>query len=177
MKALVGNTLKLRAMEPTDIDLMYEWENDPETWIYSNTQTPFSRFYLEQYIINSHCDIYTEKQLRLMIVNAAGDTAGCIDLFEFDPKNRRAGIGILISKDFRGQGYASETIDILIDYCQNILNLHQLYCNIASDNKTSLSLFKKKGFKESGIKKQWLVSQNEWLDEYFLQLIFSPQQE
>jgi diamine N-acetyltransferase len=177
MKALVGNTLKLRAMEPTDIDLMYEWENDPETWIYSNTQTPFSRFYLEQYIINSHCDIYTEKQLRLMIVNAAGDTAGCIDLFEFDPKNRRAGIGILISKDFRGQGYASETIDILINYCQNILNLHQLYCNIASDNKTSLSLFKKKGFKESGIKKQWLVSQNEWLDEYFLQLIFSPQQE
>jgi diamine N-acetyltransferase len=175
MKALVGNSLKLRAMEPSDIDLMYEWENDPETWIYSNTQTPFSRFYLEQYIISSHCDIYTEKQLRLMIVNAAGDTAGCIDLFDFDPKNRRAGVGILIAKNYREQGYASETIDILINYAKNILNLHQLYCNIASDNKKSLRLFKKKGFEEAGLKKQWIISENQWLDEHFLQLIFNKE--
>lgn len=172
MQALNGDTLKLRAMEPSDIDLMYEWENDPETWIFSNTHTPFSRFYLEQYVINSHCDIYTEKQLRLMINNDKHETVGCVDLFEFDPKNKRAGVGILIAKDFRKKGYASETIDIIIHYVKNILALHQLYCNISSDNKKSLDLFQKKGFVPNGIKRQWILAENQWLDEHFLQLIF-----
>ncbi len=173
MQALKGKTLKLRAMEPSDIDLMYEWENDPETWVFSNTHTPFSRFYLEQYVINSHCDIYTEKQLRLMITNKENETVGCIDMFEFDPSNKRAGLGILIAKTHRKKGYASETLDIIIHYAQNILNLHQLYCNISSDNKTSLELFKKKGFMQTGLKKEWIFSDLQWLDEHFLQIIFN----
>ncbi len=172
MQPLNGKTLKLRAMEPSDIDVMYEWENDPETWIYSNTQTPFSRFYLEQYIINSHSDIYTEKQLRLVINNKKGETIGCVDLFEFDPKNRRAGVGILITKEHRKKGYAAETLDIVINYAKNILSLHQLFCNIAANNKQSIELFKKKGFTEAGCKKEWLLSEDQWLDEYFFQLLF-----
>lgn len=172
MQALRGKTLKLRAMEPDDIEKMYQWENDPETWVYSNTQTPFSRFYLEQYIIHSHCDIYTEKQLRLMISNSDDITVGCIDLFEFDPKNRRAGVGILIDKQFRKQGYASESVDIIINYAKNVLNLHQLFCNITEDNKKSLDLFTKKGFAIAGGKKQWVWKEDHWLDEHFLQLIF-----
>lgn len=172
MQPLNGKTLKLRAMEPSDIDIMYEWENDPETWIYSNTQTPFSRFYLEQYIINSQCDIYTEKQLRLMINNEKGETIGCVDLFEFDPKNRRAGLGILIAKEHRKKGHAAETLDIIINYAKNVLLLHQLFCNIAANNKKSIELFKKKGFTEAGCKKEWLLSDDQWQDEYFFQLLF-----
>ncbi|MFW5706419.1 MAG: GNAT family N-acetyltransferase [Bacteroidota bacterium] len=173
MQSLNGKNLRLRAMEPSDIDLMYEWENDPETWIYSNTTTPFSRFYLEQYIINSHCDIYSEKQLRLMIETRDGTTLGCIDMFEFDPKNRRAGIGILIAREFRKKGFASESLDIIINYAKNVLALHQLFCNISHDNKKSLELFKKKGFREAGQKKQWLLVEDHWVDEHFLQLIFA----
>ncbi len=172
MKPLQGKNLKLRAMEPEDIDTIYEWENDPETWIYSNTITPYSRFHLEQYVINSHCDIYTDKQLRLMIIDAEGKTAGCVDLFEFEGKNRRAGIGILIAKDFRKKGYASETLDIVIHYARNVLNLNQLYCNITENNKVSLKLFKKKGFIHTGTKKQWIINDNAWIDESMLQLIF-----
>lgn len=172
MQALKGTNLRLRAMEPSDIDLMYQWENDPEIWIYSNTHTPFSRFYLEQYVINSHCDIYSEKQLRLMITQKDGETLGCVDLFEFDPKNQRAGIGILISKEHRNKGYASETLNIIIHYCKEVLNLHQLFCNISSHNKTSLELFKRKGFQQSGLKKEWILNDSQWIDEHFLQLIF-----
>lgn len=171
MQPLNGKLLKLRAMEPSDIDVMYEWENDTETWIYSNTQTPFSRFYLEQYIINSHCDIYSEKQLRLMINNKKGETLGCVDLFEFDPKNRRAGIGILIAKEHRKKGYADETLDIIINYAKNVLSLHQLFCNIAANNTKSIELFEKKGFTKAGCKKQWLLTEDKWVDECFFQLL------
>ena len=57
----------LRALEPTDIDALYKWENDPEIWHVSNTCTPYSKYILEKYIENSHLDIYQVKQLRLMI--------------------------------------------------------------------------------------------------------------
>jgi diamine N-acetyltransferase len=173
MQILQGKNLSLRAMEPGDIDLMYAWENDPETWQFSNTHTPFSKFHLEQYVLNSHCDIYTDKQLRLMIVDKAGNTVGTIDLFEFDPRNKRAGIGILIAKPFRKKGYASEAIDLVIDYCKKTIGLHQVFCNIAQNNKISIKLFQSKGFESVGIKKQWLLYDNKWLDEHFFQLILN----
>ena len=85
---LEGKNLKLRALEPSDVDFLFEWENDEKLWHLSNTIAPFSRFVLEQYILNSHQDIFTNKQLRLMIDLKNGDNnypIGSIDLFDFDP--------------------------------------------------------------------------------------------
>ncbi|MCD4731440.1 MAG: GNAT family N-acetyltransferase [Bacteroidales bacterium] len=171
---LEGKKLKLRALEPSDIDLLYEWENNEKLWYLSNTITPFSRFTLEQYILNSHQDIYTTKQLRLMIDKKNSNqnvTIGSIDLFDFDPSNKRAGIGILISDNERNKGYASEALELLISYCFSTLQLHQIYCNISADNQVSLQLFKKHNFSSVGLKKEWIFVNNKWVDEFILQLI------
>ena len=171
---LKGKNIELRAMEPADIDLLYQWENNSELWQLSNTVAPFSRFVLEQYIMDSHQDIFTSKQLRLMVdKNENGNliTIGTIDLFDFDPVNKRAGIGIMIIKQDQRKGYATEALQMLINYCFNTLKLHQVYCNIIADNLASMNLFKKAGFKVAGIKKEWILAGNLWKDEYTLQLI------
>jgi diamine N-acetyltransferase len=172
---MIGKRILLRAPEPTDLDLLYAWENDLSVWQISNTITPFSRYTLEQYILSSHLDIHSAKQLRLMIdlvtTTKSGKTIGTIDLFDYDPLHRRAGIGILINKDDRGHGYATEALDLLIDYAFNTLQLHQLYCNISADNEKSLKLFQNHDFKIAGLKKEWLSVNNKWKDEYFLQRI------
>ncbi len=172
---MIGEKVKLRAIEPADIDLLYEWENDENQWYISNTIAPFSRFVLEQYIMNSHLDIYSTKQLRLMIEKISDDengkTVGMIDLFDFDPNNKRAGMGILIKKSERKKGWASEAMELLIDYCFNVLHLHQVYCNILENNIASLELFKKHGFEISGLKKEWIQVKDTWENEYLLQLI------
>jgi len=171
---LEGKNLKLRALEPSDVDFLFEWENDEKLWHLSNTIAPFSRFVLEQYILNSHQDIFTNKQLRLMIDLKNGDNnypIGSIDLFDFDPINKRAGIGALIAEEKRNRGYASEALSLLIEYCFTKLQLHQVYCNISSDNEVSLQLFKKQKFDLIGIKKDWIWVNNNWVDEYLLQLI------
>ena len=164
----------LRAIEPSDVDLLYKWENDKSIWSLSNTVTPFSRFVLEQYILSSHQDIYTNKQLRLMIdFNAGGviETIGSIDLFDFEPMHKRAGVGILLDAKYRSKGFASKALDKLIDYCFNTLSLKQLYCNISADNEVSINLLKKHKFQEIGLKKDWLFINNKWVDEYIFQLI------
>ncbi len=172
---LKGKNIKLRALEPTDVDILYHWENDDKIWHLSNTVTPFSRFDLEQYVISSQQDIFTTKQLRLMIdkIDKGNQkvTIGSIDLFDFDPANKRAGIGILIEKEERRKGYAAEALELLLEYCFKILHLHQVYCNITINNTSSLNLFKKYNFVIIGIKKEWLHIRDEWVDEHILQLI------
>jgi diamine N-acetyltransferase len=169
---LSGEHIILRALEPSDIDLLYRWENDTDTWTVSNTQTPYSRFVLEQYIAGAHQDIYSVKQLRLMICTKNGDPVGTIDIFDFDPNHLRAGIGILIAaKEDRRKGYASEALELIINYCFSVLNLHQLYCNIAIDNEASVFLFQKHGFSITGMKKQWIRENDKFKDELLLQRV------
>jgi diamine N-acetyltransferase len=166
-------TISIRALEPTDIDLLYDWENDPEVWHLGNTIAPFSRFVLEQYLVNSHEDIFSTKQLRLMIeYNDGENTAeavGSIDLFEFEPLHRRVGIGILIAREHRRKGYAKQALKLMLDYCYNTLNIHQVFCNIEADNHESIRLFTKLGFVECGHKKQWLWRNHVWVDEIMYQ--------
>lgn len=169
---LRGPHIHLRALEPSDIDLLYKWENDSELWYVSNTLTPFSRFTLEQYVINAHQDIYTARQLRMMIIHSQDEIAlGTIDLFDFEPTHRRAGLGIMIIHEYRRSGYAEEAIKLMTSYCFETLLLHQLYCNIAMDNLASLGLFEKAGFTICGTKKQWLLDRKGWKDEHLLQLL------
>ncbi|MGD0341760.1 MAG: GNAT family N-acetyltransferase, partial [Bacteroidales bacterium] len=132
--------IKLRALEPEDLELLYEWENNDSYWVISNTVAPFSRYTLRRYLENSHKNIFETGQLRLMIELVPGKkTIGTIDLFDFDPFHKRAGVGILIADDAeRRKGYASMALKCLIDYCFKTLQLHQLYCNILANNCESM---------------------------------------
>lgn len=164
----------LRALESSDLELLYVSENDTAIWKVSNTITPFSKDVLELYLHSAHQDIYTNKQLRLMIcLNQNHTPIGTIDLFDFDPMNLRVGVGVLIFEEFRRKGYASEAIDLVKKYTHETLMMNQLFCNISSSNSDSIALFEKAGFEKIGTKKQWnQISKNIFEDELMYQLIF-----
>lgn len=173
MQILESKNIRLRALEPTDLNLLYKWENNSTIWEVSHTLKPFSIFILKQYLASSHLDIFETKQLRLVIELIDTNTAiGLIDLFDFDPFHQRAGIGILInSAENKNKGFASEALEIFCNYAFSTLQVHQLYCNITATNEISLLLFTKLGFEIIGNKKDWIRSKNGWLDEYSLQKI------
>ncbi len=169
---LRGENIFLRALEPGDLEILYKWENNPGIWRVSNTLAPFSKFVLEQYLVNAHEDIFTAKQIRLMVCSHDSKAIGTIELFDFDALNGRVGIGILIDGSEQGKGYAQEALRVLIDYCFEILMLKQVFCNISASNEKSIHLFRKIGFTESGCKKSWnKTGQNTYEDEFILQLI------
>ena len=173
MKTLKGDTIYIRALEPNDLEFIYAIENDQRIWEVSNTQTPYSRFLVKQYLENAHQDIYEAKQLRLAICQHEDFPAlGLIDLFDFDPKNNRAGVGIVIQNDAnRNQNIGSEALDLLIHYSFYNLNLHQLYANIGCENEASIALFTKFGFQKIGEKKDWILVNGVYKDEAIFQLI------
>jgi len=172
-----GEKVRLRAVEPGDVDFIYQMENDPSVWHVGNTVVPFSRFQIEQYALTSQHNIFAEKQLRLMIdLNVASNkhrTIGAIDLYDFDPLHKRAGIGILIVQEERGKGFAFESLGLLIRYSFEILMLHQLFCYISPENIQSMHLFEKQRFVKCGVKKEWRLIDGKWTDEIMFQLINS----
>lgn len=168
-----NDKISLRALEPEDMELLYEWENNESYWVISNTVSPFSKFTLKRYLENSHKNVYETGQLRLMIDQLPDKiTIGTIDIFDFDPFHKRAGVGILIAnEEYRRKGYAAMALTGLIEYCFKTLQLHQLYCNILATNCDSMDLFKKQGFVQVGLKKDWVKTSEGYIGEYLFQLI------
>ena len=169
-----GENIYLRALEPEDIDLLFEWENNVEFWKISDTIQPFSRYALEKYIASVH-DIHSQGQLRLIICDSrTNEAVGCVDLFDFSAIHQRVGCGILIADESnRNKGYASESITVVSQYCFSILDCHQVYCNILEDNIMSIKLFEKVGFKKVGIKKDWIRIEGVYYDEFLYQYLNS----
>tara|TARA_R100001369_G_C3298959_1_gene165343 strand:+ start:613 stop:1137 length:525 start_codon:yes stop_codon:yes gene_type:complete len=172
MVTLKGKQIYLRALEPEDLDVVYDIENDTSLWELSDTQTPYSRFLIKQYLENAQQDIFEAKQLRLAVCDKNDKTVGLIDVFDLDIKNKRAGIGILIkSESDRYKGYGKEALELLVNYCFAALHLHQVYANISESNLPSLKLFQGNGFKKIGLKKDWCFDGNNYANEYILQRI------
>ncbi len=179
MNKLIGKSLELRALEPEDLEILYKWENDTEIWNLSNRVTPLSKYILKKYLESAHKDIYETKQLRLIIQLQAGSRPiGAIDLFDFDPFHRRAGIGILIAeKGDRRKGYAREALELLIDYSFETMDLHQLFCSVSHENKASQDLFMQSGFDITASRIDWIWNGERFEDEHFYQLIRETQAE
>ncbi len=172
MLNLKGEHIYLRAIEPKDIDFLYELENDTNIWEISGTVAPYSKHILELYLQNSYKDIYEAKQLRLCICNATGKVIGLIDLFNFDPVNKKVGLGVIVSKkEDRNKGIGTEALCLICDYVFNVLNLHQVYANVLESNSASVHLFEKLDFKAVGIKRDWIFSKGVFLNEILYQKI------
>ena len=174
MKTLRGKKCYLRALEPTDLNFLFQVENDETLWHLSNTMVPFSRYILSKYLENSHKDIYEIKQLRLVICKVSDHkTLGFIDLFDFDAKNKKVGVGIVIkSKTDMQKGYSFEALTILCNYVFKFLGLHQVFANILEDNTASIQLFEKAGFIKTGTKIDWIFANGTYHNELQYQLIY-----
>lgn len=167
---LKGQKVSLRPVEKEDATRLLLWENNPQHWKVTGTEVPFSLHAILEYIDQAQ-HIRTHGQLRLMIcLNETGEPIGTIDLYNADFKHSRAAVGILIDElSHRQQGYAVEALEIVENYVRQILGFHNLYCSVHGDNEASKALFDKAGFERIGVRKDWFLDGNKWLDEILYQ--------
>lgn len=168
---MTSNEINLRAIEPEDLDFVYEIENDSKMWNVGVTNVPYSRFSIRQYIANTQNDIYTDRQLRLMIENAEGDVVGIADLTNYDPRHNRAETGIVIMEKWRRNGFATKALDMLKGYARHIIHLHKLYAIVSIDNAVAERLFRKAGFSQETTLKEWLYDGREYKDAILMSCI------
>lgn len=170
---LQNESIYLRAVEPEDLDILYKWENDSRLWIHGNTLSPYSKYTLRQYLEEAQqYDIFQSNQLRMVICRQEDEAImGAIDIYDVDAHSRRAGVGVLVDEEFRNKGYGLQALNLLKQYCFDFLNLHQLYAHISVENKISLELFKKAGYRDVGILKDWIHALDGYEDVVLVQLL------
>ena len=149
----VSERIRLRAMEPEDLETMYAMENDPQTWDVTNFSVPYSKYVLKQYMENSQCDMFADRQLRMMIMHSRGE------------------VGIAVRREYQGKGYASDALRLLCDYAFGFLFLKQLIVHVAADNEVSLRLFGSLGFVRCGLLKEWWFVGGKFKDVILMQRI------
>lgn len=171
MVDLRSDICHLRALELSDLELIYLWENDPNVWRVSGTITPLSHEQLARFIAEQSYDLYATRQMRL-VIESEGVAIGTLDIVDFDPHHRRFGIGILIyDTTHRRHGYARSAIELIKGYARTTLGLKQIWANVAEDNSASIALFECCGFERCGIRKAWLRHGTEYIDEYEYQCL------
>lgn len=166
---MISHGLRLRAMEPEDLDFLYGIENDPEVWNVGNASVPYSRYVLHDYIANTTNDIYYDGQVRMIAESDSGDVVGMVDIFNFNAQHRRAEVSVVVHKNYRRRGFASLALGMVMDYSLRTLHLHQLYAVIAEDNAASLALFDKMGFKRSNMLSDWLFDGAKYANAWIVQ--------
>ncbi len=171
MMFINNDMVSLRMAEPDDADKICNWENDMQVWRDSETRVPFSLHQIKAFLLNNN-DLMSERQLRFIVEDAkTNDSVGCIDIYDYDEFNSRAGFGILIDKKYRGKGYAKNAITLLLDYCFNTLLLNQIYVLTLATNVESNILFESLGFERCGLKRQWYKTSQGFIDQVEYQYI------
>lgn len=155
--------IKLRKIEPLDLPFLYQWENDASVWADGSNHNPLSQKDLRDFIASTTGDIYKDGQLRLIIEesNSQEPTAkvslGCIDLFDLDPRNRRAAIGMYVAPEYRGKGVGRLVLEQLESYAFDFLYLRVLYAVIATNNIPCSSLYRSAGYTPSTPLYSWTL--------------------
>ena len=140
----------------------------------SDTVAPYSREALWQYLETNTGDIYSQRQLRLIITLASdGTPIGTIDFLNFDPFNNRAELGLFIANEYRGKGLGRQALERLTAYARDHIGLRQLYVYIALDNKVCLNLFKSFGYRHAGVLQAWVKRGGVYRDVAIMQMILS----
>ena len=155
---LKGNNILLRPLKVSDLNFLFEVENNTDNWKYGTENKVYTKEKFTNYIANAKQDIATAGQFRF-VIDLEKTPIGFIDLFDYTANS--AGVGVIIAKNYRRRGFAKEALKLLSIYSFETLNLKRLDCNIEKDNLRSIKLFTSCGFE--------LEKENEEL-KYFVKL-------
>lgn len=167
----MADKIHLRPLNMDDLSFLDQIENNPIYWSLSDTKESFSKDLLIDYIKASDLPISEVGQQRFVVARPDDSAVGFIDLFNFNYLHRRAGVGIIIEKEFRTKGYATQALELLCQYALKELKLYQLFANILEDNNESIAFFEQFGFEKTAVKRDWHYSNGLYKNEYVYQYL------
>lgn len=151
------STIRLRALEPEDLELIYRIENDTAFWQYGTTTVPYSRYAIRQYLQNAQNDLFADRQVRLVIEKQPHLAIGFADLCNFDPVHQRAEVSLAVLPEYQGQHIGFKAMQQLCDYARALPALHQIYAIIATTNQPATHLFQRLQFTPAATLREWLL--------------------
>lgn len=169
MRILETERLKLRLIQSSDLSAIHQLHSLPETDEFNTLGIPENieetRTIIETWIEeNQRKDI---KNYTFAIEQIADDQfIGLIGLKLWNSKQRRGEVWYKLHSDHWGNGFATETLNGLLDFGFNKLKLHRIQAGCAVDNGASIKVLEKVGMIKEGRGRQILPLKSGWSDNF-----------
>jgi len=169
---LYGQNIFLRGLELTDVpELMKHW-NNIEVKKFLNSSVPHSIQEEEEWIKYTWKQRKEEKSFIFAIVYKKNDLyMGNIEIGVIDRKSRRGVIGIAIfNQSYWDRGFGTESIQILLKFAFNTLNLNSVELEVYANNKRAHHCYEKSGFKQMGVRREAIFIEGSFIDSILLDI-------
>ncbi|MDO4715207.1 MAG: GNAT family protein [Bacteroidales bacterium] len=160
------STIRLRALEPEDLDLLYLLENESDVWSMSAHTAPYSRHSLMKFIANTTYDVHVDGYVRLIAERVDGVIVGLVDLTGYDPIDLRAELGIAILPELRNKGYGRSAIFALLHYAKKHLGLRLVSATTLDSNVLAHKLLLSCGFEHAATLPKWYLREHKHQDSH-----------
>jgi RimJ/RimL family protein N-acetyltransferase len=149
---ILGERVRLRAIERSDIPAFVRWFNDPEVRQYLLMYEPMSMAAEERWF---------ERRLEAKddylfsfegLVDGEWIHLGNVGLHRVDWKNRAATLGIVLGeKQHWSKGFGTDVIRLALKFAFGELNLHRVELDVFSFNPRAIHCYEKAGFRREGV--------------------------
>ncbi len=167
---IIGESIKLRAIEMHDLGDMQNWANDPSIqYMLGGWHFPTNRNDQEKWFQNLSC---SSMQQRFIVVDRSNNNIGMANLLNINFKDGNAELGLLLDPKYQGKGFGKDVVKTLMKYSFEELRLNRLETSIIANNTSSLNLFLNKcNWRQEGILRNWYFRKNEFIDKIMLGIL------
>lgn len=170
-KKLIGEKVYLSPYTVADAEKWAQWFNDMKTSLLLGDEvyTPTSVVAEREFIIQS---LKQQNHMFGIIDQETDQAIGRIGLFNLHLVDRHAMLGIVIGdQKYWGRGFGQDSINLILDYAFNILNLHNVMLGTFEFNTRSITCYQKVGFKEIGRRRQARIIAGKKYDEILFDIL------
>ncbi|MCI4331208.1 MAG: GNAT family N-acetyltransferase [Thermoplasmata archaeon] len=162
---LEGRSVRLRAPLSTDLPVLFEWYNDPET------VAPFDRFSLDSFSefesgVQKAPDDPQSLAPRFVVERIDGPlTLGFVGYYSSHPVLELVDVWyVLGERAARGKGYGLESVGLLVDYLFHTFEYARVGATCDVENVPSYRLLERLKFVREGTLRQALFHHGAWHD-------------
>ncbi len=170
---LIGDAVRLRAIEKEDLPLFVNWLNDPDVYRYLSLYYPLSNVQEEKWFEDINSRSIAEQPLMIETWDdGLWKSLGNISFINVDQQSRNAELGIFIGeKDFWGKGIGTKAIALMLDYGFNTLNLHRIYLRVFEPNQRGIHCYEKLGFRHEGSMREAYFLNGEYVNVLYMGIL------
>lgn len=170
---IIGEQVRLRAIEREDLPRFVQWLNDPEVRdnleLYQPLSMPQEERWFEE-ILKRHTD---EQPLCIEIqFGGSWQLIGNISFFNLDRREQSTEVGIFIGeKKFWGKGYGTDAMMLMINHGFMDLNLNRIFLRVFETNPRGIRSYEKAGFSHEGQMRQARYQKGRFVDVLFMSIL------
>lgn len=164
-----GDPVRLRAIEPADVDVVCAWNQDSEMARHLDfVWPPQSRESVRQWAERTATREPKDDVHFFIIENLAGEAVGQIDTHHVDRRVGAFSYGISIRAEHRRRGYAAAAVLLVLRYYFDELRYQKVTVEVHADNPDSLRLHERLGFQVEGRLRRMLYVHGQYVDVFML---------